>query len=106
MNAKHTPGPWALDRSGVKVLDPREKSEYVLANVHGASIRELEANARLIAAAPDLLEALEALVGENRPLTSLCIHDGEDAFGRVKGTWSVEAQRKAVAALAKAKGQL
>lgn len=64
------------------------------------------------AAAPDArdaIEALEMLVGENAK-HSLLVHEGEDVFGRVKGTWSVAAYGKAKAALqsyraAQAKGE-
>ena len=51
-----------------------------------------------------LVEALEALVGDNAA-TSLCVHKQMDAFGRVAGTWSHEAQTKARATLAKHKTQ-
>jgi hypothetical protein len=56
---KHTKGPWKLDRAGVNVVDPSEKAEYVIAFCKGASMDELTSNARLIASASDLLEALE-----------------------------------------------
>lgn len=60
--AEHTPGPW--QSSGLKVFVPDEDSardlEYPVAWVQGTSAHEPEAaaNARLIAAAPELLEAL------------------------------------------------
>lgn len=66
MNASHTPGPWQVDghrgyggHDGVRVSEPRG---YVLA-VAISDVPELhaEANARLIAAAPDLLGALSDL---------------------------------------------
>lgn len=68
---KHTPGPWTA------VSDPlhfNSLTTIIAGNVSGgipqvridvggkSDIAELEANARLIAAAPNLLEALEALV--------------------------------------------
>ncbi len=64
---QHTPGPWGLcdDRKdGVSVItsggdDGRSIAFIELVDV---SEPELEANARLIAAAPDLLAALEAMV--------------------------------------------
>jgi hypothetical protein len=62
-----------------------------------------KANACLIAAAPDLLAALEALVGDNAA-TSLCVHKSKDAFGRVMGTWSAEAHEMAINAITKANG--
>ena len=56
MSAGHTPGPWtAIDRSHVYT----EGLQLVAVAQHGRSV---EANARLIAAAPELLEALQAIV--------------------------------------------
>jgi hypothetical protein len=58
---KHTPGPWIA--SGAKVLDKRQT---LLADVHQTASRpsadESAANARLIAAAPELYEALRVLL--------------------------------------------
>ncbi len=60
--ALHTPGPWSFDglnRLGSYRIKNEKRS---LADVYGWEIdakKEGEANARLIAAAPDLLEALE-----------------------------------------------
>lgn len=53
MGTKHTPGPWRIAKRGASVLE--------VVNAHGGRIAELpnssEATAKLIAAAPDLLEA-------------------------------------------------
>jgi hypothetical protein len=73
-----TPGPWLLDGSTVYALDesgscnrfsvrPEGGWTFRSSGAVGASgdrttEAELEANARLIAAAPELLEALEGLV--------------------------------------------
>ena len=51
-------------------------------------------HARLIAAAPELLAALELLVGPDA-LRNLCRQEGRDALGRVRGTWGAEAEEKA-----------
>lgn len=56
MKSKHTPGPWRL--SGDGVLIAKEGAFYRIATVR----EPRSANARLIAAAPELLEALENLV--------------------------------------------
>lgn len=58
MTAKHTPGPWNHGEDGF-VYSPCGK--YTLADPHYADldIDEREANARLIAAAPELLAACE-----------------------------------------------
>lgn len=68
-DAKHTPGPWAvgyLDQSGQRIVK-QEHIEICTCWHHsvGSIEQEMEANARLIAAAPDLLEALEGLVKIN-----------------------------------------
>ena len=77
MSAQHTPGPWLTDRNNVHTGQ--------IAIVHhcigndwieiwsdkwaetGMCESEQEANARLIAAAPDLLEALEAMLTVGQP---------------------------------------
>jgi len=59
---KFTPGPWYIDKTTVYALNPQNFNRFC-AQVQGAHtpIAELEATARLIAAAPDLLGALEEL---------------------------------------------
>lgn len=79
---KHTPGPWSVDRSGEGVIDERGFAIAEAANmgvldnwestgvVHWSrkpgvtfierSEEEMLANARLLAAAPDLLKACQA----------------------------------------------
>lgn len=64
---KHTPGPWRVVPTGAgNVLIQSDSVSQTVATVHGA---EQAANARLIAAAPELLEALQLAVGiiENHP---------------------------------------
>lgn len=59
MSAKHTPGPWFVDRlseHGYLLVKP--VGGQVVAQID--PVEEEEANARLIAAAPDLLDALKA----------------------------------------------
>ena len=60
--SKHTPGPWRIDR-GSKTGTARgiSASARNIVNFNGLAkpmSNETEANARLIAAAPDLLDAL------------------------------------------------
>ena len=68
---EHTPGPWIAEDHGEvqshrgRMVTIRDKRNIHLATVDGldASVRGQEsANARLIAAAPALLEALEAFL--------------------------------------------
>lgn len=59
--AKHTPGPWTFnggdDAPILHIYAPDDKHLF-----HGdRSLAEQEANARLIAAAPEMLEALQAV---------------------------------------------
>lgn len=91
--SKHTPGPWDYwqgagigDESHAEII--AADGEIVIAGFNNM-IEQGEANARLIAAAPDLLEAL---------VDSLCALEvcGRD-FDHVMG--------KARAAIAKAKGE-
>jgi len=69
--SKHTPGPWlidgtedgftfvyALNQQGYNRMSAHVQSGYI-SPMEKASIKEMEANARLIAAAPDLLESLK-----------------------------------------------
>jgi hypothetical protein len=73
MNTKHTPGPWVVTPTKWNLLDTFEisridKSEWI------AQVLDDEANARLIAAAPELLEVLveilpfaEEIINSNHP---------------------------------------
>jgi hypothetical protein len=74
-NAKHTPGPWEIERpfeeDGLYVSSESTAliCEVMEHSGHGTPLQNEEAeemdeaNARLIAAAPDLLEALQYLHG-------------------------------------------
>lgn len=59
---KFTPGPWMLSGRTVYALNDQGFNRFSaqVQDAHTSAV-ELEANARLIAAAPELLEALEAL---------------------------------------------
>lgn len=70
--SKHTPGPWmagtdeTTDEGGmpVRAIDPSDGLRFGVADVYGINIDVhhcdvSKANARLIAAAPELLEALQ-----------------------------------------------
>lgn len=68
----HTPGPWSIYETAgnggniparMEVVAPEsERAKRLIANVYGFKLPEGRANARLIASAPELLEALEALL--------------------------------------------
>jgi hypothetical protein len=56
MTTKHKSGPWFLSGQYVQI----DADGGIIARVHGSNA-ECKANARLIAAAPELLEALKEL---------------------------------------------
>ena len=61
---QHTPGPWTIGLAptrGERGL--YSHVEYILINQRVETVEEAQSNARLIAAAPDLLAALEGLAG-------------------------------------------
>ncbi len=96
---KHTPGPWSLRGSTIRgphLKDPEGRTRIVAKAIwdKGTYIDETEANARLIAAAPELVEALEDLV---------CL--AERAMRESDGEWMVDEElRDARAAIAKVRG--
>ena len=61
IKAKHTPGPWKIDygyNRSINFIGPCVPDQYA-----GSSwLRVTEANARLIAAAPELLDALKGML--------------------------------------------
>lgn len=102
---KHTPGPWQIERKGpliIKSIGPCEPDEYA-----GAAWLEVsEADALLIAAAPDLLEALrDSLIMLARLKRHCRIVDnaGYTPDGRMLSLTCVE--DAANAAIAKAEGR-
>jgi len=64
METKHTKGPWhwAVSPQMVKAYIGANKTHYIAEVLtHEWKFEETEANARLIASAPDMLEVLEKL---------------------------------------------
>ena len=112
MSAKHTPGPWIVRDNGegwvCPIIDSPSVGGGYYASIATATQRDphpregggistttARANARLIAAAPDLLAALEKAV---------------EHYGKPGGPWSVPSEpgtwiADACAAIAKAKGE-
>lgn len=91
MNAKHTPGPWTRNRA----INTVDMGRYSVICPFGADskkhVSEIEANMRIIAAAPDLLAALEAIIKMIGPYAGQGRMDAEIAAAR--------------AAIAKARGE-
>ncbi len=92
--SEHTPGPWVLDTIQTSVgichrigpFPPRRPDDETVRHAClyadypsacNPADKELEANARLIAAAPELLEALELVIKEHAPSYHDCLDDGE-----------------------------
>ena len=99
--SKHTPGPWTV------VEDPEDRGRYVVAGPDQVGIvmtpagkhrneplRSFLADARLIAAAPDLLQALKAVVGRDNP-----------PAGEPGHVYFSDALKMAAQAIAKAEGK-
>ena len=91
---QHTPGPWVYDSFGHTSFAFNDNREDYSARIEWApdmSDEEVDANARLISIAPDLLTALE----------TLAVRMSENADGReLYGDWIAIAEE----AIAKAKG--
>jgi hypothetical protein len=100
----HTPGPWELDQypdvDGYKIRGGKtafRSGPRVLAIVKdqgSAPLYESQANARLIAAAPDLLEALKKIYGFEPFALGLTPTEYQEAVDKI-----------AINAIAKAEGQ-
>ena len=58
--SKHTPAPWNVDKDyDIYAGDPKQGTRVDIATISWFRNQNFKANARLIAAAPELLEALE-----------------------------------------------
>ena len=94
---KHTPGPWKIDTKGSKHFIDGNDGFTVIYLDRVTAIRgrdECELNARLIAAAPDLLEALRACLDP--------LQQAQNKYGDITAAAAFLAAR---AALAKAEGE-
>lgn len=92
---KHTPGPWAISQNNPRLV--KHLSGPVLAECGPVNTEEAQANARLIAAAPELFDALNKLLSRAEyHLDRSATHDG---------LMNVDAIVDARAVLAKAKGE-
>ena len=85
----HTPGPWGLDGN---LIEGPDGERVACITAYSRRTPKQKANARLIAAAPELLEALRGLLNAPDP------DEVEDATPRFR------AVMKAHAAIAKATG--
>jgi len=103
-NVAHTPGPWRLTPySSIVGRGVVANGGIVIATIHGDPHPSAEANARLIATAPELLEALRELLASQ--LTQMPSYEaGKDA----QDAWAdrrANARNNAAAAIAKSEGR-
>jgi len=96
--SKPTKGPWEIGYEGSHVADVSgiEVSAPCLPRMHRPDDDEREANARLVAAAPDLLDLLRAFLcatfdslGADVARECECVQQAEDVLARVEGKVSV-----------------
>lgn len=69
--ATHTPGPWAIQITGGKKEVVTGSVKGLWATIEGPDYETRNANARLIAAAPEMLDALQRLVHPSADDTDL-----------------------------------
>jgi hypothetical protein len=102
MKTQHTPGPWAISGVGHSIgIAPDDGNSDGIAHVFGCGPQD-QADAELVSAAPDLLNALESLAVWNNGNPCFCHVHGESE----RATYSKHDSYcdKAQAAIAKAKG--
>lgn len=100
MSTKHTPGPWFFDKKGrVWRRNPSDLYEnggsvagdqpIAFANIgwtgEGNQSYPIESNARLIAAAPDLLEALKFVMSAHGEQLDLAFQQAQEAIAKAEG---------------------
>jgi len=104
----HTPGPWCVNGSAIEQVEtPGRKLTWSLAHVAGPEDngpQEWEANARLIAAAPDMRDALHGMMLACYGVLNSC----KDLHNNVPEKYRLEASAALLAAskaLDKAEGR-
>lgn len=106
MNTKHTPGPWKMQPSQHDERHYAIHAASAMRWVAHVSVENNEANARLIAAAPELLEALQDAADQ---LFRLALADAHRWPGDASGTKALEHANRVCepfrAAIAKATGE-
>ena len=108
--SKHTPGPWqvgmAFDNYGeteIAIEHMTPAGNLVVAVALGG-LQGQDANARLIAAAPDLLEALKWYESKAKQMGRAAIHQDSKLMLELMKEVAVEYGAQARAAIAKATG--
>ena len=106
----HTPGPWTYR----PMPEPDSAHTYWIDGPHGEPVAEVcefrpddsanDANARLIAAAPELLAALQRLARQAEASPTWAEHDGEISLRGDRAMARLSALTAARAAIAKTEG--
>lgn len=97
--ANHTPGPWVANGHNVHTR-PDESAVCVCVSMGTRNNAEASANARLIASAPELLEALEGAIGALE-----FSRDYHADLGNEDQAFAQSMLDAALSAIAKARGQ-
>jgi hypothetical protein len=85
---QHTPGPWVYDSFGHTSFAFNDNREDYSARIEWApdmGDEEVDANARLIAAAPEMLDALQAVCDACGEQDSLLMAQVKAALDKAKG---------------------
>jgi hypothetical protein len=104
MSGKHTPGPWTASEMGVISDKITSHGNFYVCGVINADNEEDKANMKLIAAAPDLLAALQRLLQAADEYSDHMTRFGRGASGMGALADSASPSGQARAAIAKAKG--
>jgi hypothetical protein len=120
MSTTHTPGPWTWEGHTLRPVnrDPRTSSVYSILHDDGGgfgflaskpsdTVAELNADRALIAAAPDLFEALETLydaltTGAGRDFLEAFVRDAGAALETASPGWRARSQLSRVKLRARA----
>ena len=101
--SKHTPGPWLMRESATHVTVTNARGDAVFHD--DKRIPGVMANARLIAAAPDLLEALQWYEAKAVQMGRAAIDQDSKLLLELMKEIAVEYGAQARAAIAKATGE-
>ena len=113
--AKHTPGPWHLEEMGYNSSsyyirgssdsgDRLTIGKGAVAHIPRSTVNPMEANARLIAAAPEMLEALKWYENKAKEMGKAAIHSDSKRILELMQEIAVDYGKLAGAAIAKATG--